>query len=550
MPDDNNISNHNQFKEAVESGVNEVIRSLGKFLSLTGGQSHVTVNEDGQLVITTDDVRIDITDIEIPDESSSSSSDSSASSASSDSSGSSASSHSSDSSDGLGRTVHNAYISSTSGLDTRDGTSETSPVATPARLQAVVKELLLADPESTVHVHLMKGDTFPSFGRWDKVHGHDGAYISFRSYGTGTDKPHIETTSANALEFWRETSHIEVRDLKISGTYGTSGISFKNISDVAVRNCDFHNASLSVTPGGFTGRWTVENVDIDGNTFVNVMGDPTKAHHRQSVFLDLCRKWKFNNNIIYRSGFEATVETPDEDLVGDIHNQGLYATGKCDPALEANHNFFMYCAGNGAQFRSGGNCHGNVMIWNTRSAGTWGRTYGAPTQTRGGWGEFTGNYVGGVPGVVNWAVGNIEHGRIADNIFVGPNALILYDEHGPNDRGGQRVGLNNLIVENNICRSTDGAGIIVTNNEGGYGVLYDYIDRPDGVEDPFGVIVRNNRVSNGVSGAAVAPDKNTVENNTIEDLSQFVAPDRTPELVDAILNREMTAADFIATYGS
>ena len=254
------------------------------------------------------------------------------------------------------------YVSS-SGDDANDGLSENSAIKT---LEAVNKlDLIPGDS-----VLFRKGDTFEGEIRFSNVRGVDGNPITFASYGSGDNKPIIESDSTVIL--FEKCDNIVVRDLQvnvngidrlaensecITGIYFSypfvGNEKYKNvyICDNTVKGNGVSNNIMGITVDG-TER-TVASTPSNVLTTCYITGNEVSYVGRSGIHsggwltnetvnqnqskLDYYRDFHFDNNYVHHVGcmgvyiVACTDSTINRNLIHDtgIYDENQLMEGEC-----------------------------------------------------------------------------------------------------------------------------------------------------------------------------------------------------------------------------
>ena len=441
------------------------------------------------------------------------------------------------------------------GDDASDGINPATPVKAFERTRQVLYRIGKADPDSVLAVMLRRGSTFPAFGM---LRGHEpettGGELSWKivvlkgtadqymvvgGYGDGS-RPVVENEAADAAFMMWGDGSLTHRYVEINGVEVRGGFLIHNLSvaeGLRVIDCIGQSANVVSMPLGNTARFA------DATIRDTVIRDcTTPQNHRSGVFVSRCDGLVIEDSVFDRNGWLApSPDTPDDELVVSIYNHGLYITSSCT-GVKFSRNVCTFNSGAGVQLRGGGNVTGNFIAWNGRTGMDWGLVNGSSTGMGGKTGEVSGNLIFDSGAGFGLGVSNIASGRIHNNTLVhvrGNNSpLLLRADHGENTRGGERVGINELIVENNLI-----VGNLVLEGDG-WGKL-----------GGAGVLIRGNRITGQIIrgadfadplGKVVIEDEAGQTNHADPGITE---PERTPELVEAITSQTLAAADLIERYG-
>ena len=534
------LGEHIEYKEAIETrddfwaagGTGEVIIRHSDQDGNPAWEIHEKAYDDGPPVIIS---------------SSSSSSDSSDSSISDASSESSASSQTEIIDYGP---VNEIFISSSEGNDGHNGRTEGTSIRSIFRAKNIAYDLRNADPNAVLSFRFKRGDVFGAFDMVISIRADGGGSkllagpdidnpTMFTDYGDPNDpRPHFElggnTGFRNNGDGGRMTN-MHWRSLSFKGT-GTSVGGLGGAENMTIEDCDMNGTPVIIQKWS-SGR--IKNLRII-NTVIWNCGDGDSG-----IFINGIDGVLYDRVVLYRNGFKTPMgqdmhNTPDEDLIISTREHGTYIVNDCT-GIEIINSFAVFNSGGGLQMRSAGLLEDSVIYDNQRTGVDWGLVNGSPTGVGGKTGIARRNYVRDDGAAWGFGASNIREGHVHDNIFVWGNAgwrapLYLRSDWGPNTHskevpGGERVGLNNLIIENNDvyghlnCQyngwgKLGGEGVTVRNNRIEGAVTYSDFDDPDGklvIED-------------GQEGA------------TLPVLNE---PDHSPETIQRILNREVDAKTFI-----
>ena len=432
------------------------------------------------------------------------------------------------------------------GVDTNDGLSELTAVATHERAKVIAGGILAANPRASVGILFRRGDRFPSFGRLEAgpivFRGTPERYLTFGAYGDGPrpvfqGDPQAENhRDRSAFRLWSGNSYIEFRGIRVeNGKFVDSHQSGRGLRFV---DCVSRNAHFTVAAPSGKRFVRVEFIDCVIYDCIVPTGDGS------AVWLHRCDKIRVVDTVLYRNGWIGSgPDAPDKELKISVRNHGIYITGDCQ--VDAfDRNVCIFNAGAGAQIRPAGNTRDNFVAWNGRTGLDWGLVNGrSELDDTPGTGTCAGNLIftgfGTGLGVSDLDGAVIENNTVISTPGSLKMAMQIRADHGPNafpEKGGRRSGINNTTVRGNRMRGRvrllkDGWGIL----PGAHGVTIEdnTFDRPLEINEE-----------------AKASAKVTIRNNvTNAKLSHITPPKRTDELIERILSRELRAADLIRRFG-
>lgn len=432
------------------------------------------------------------------------------------------------------------------GADTNDGLTELTAVATHRRAKVIAGSILAANPKASIGFLFRRGDRFPSFGRLEAgrivFRGTAERYLLFAAYGEGPrpvfrGDPEAENhRDRSAFRLWSGNSYIEFRGIRVEN--GKFLDSLLGGAGLRLVDCVGRNAHITVAAPKDKRFVGVELIDCLIYDCVVPGGDGS------AIWITRCDKVRVVDTVLYRNGWIGSgPDTPDDKLKGSVRNHGIYITGDCQ--VDAfDRNVCIFNAGAGAQVRPAGNTRGNFFAWNGRTGLDWGLVNGrSALDDKPGTGECSGNliFTGFGTGL---GVSDLDGAIIENNtIICAPKslnkAMQIRADHGPNafpEKGGQRFGINNTIVRGNRVRGRFHL------HEAGWGVL----------PGAHGVTIEDNTFDRPivVNDAARRSAKVKIRNNVTDaNLSHIAVPQRTDELIERILSRELRAADLIRMFG-
>lgn len=538
-----NISNHNQFKEAVQAAIKAAALDGELVDDFVGGQYHLTRDDMGKLLITTDDVRVEteamlnVPDPEPPVE------------------------PEPDPEPPVEPDPEPAppvvpgarvtiYISN-DGDNTSHGMSESHAVKTIARAKHIAYEARNSDTPAPLTFAFRRGDTFPEFdlmiayntqGKGKLVGGFDADNLTlFTAYGEGP-KPLFDIGGktgfravSNAGDADR-MSFCHFKSLQFIGT-GTAIGCLGKADTIIIEDCDMNGTSVVIQKWS-SGR--VSNLKIIDTVIKNC------GNGSSGAFLNGIDGVLFDRSVFYRNGYKSPMgqtvrDTPDIDLTISTREHGVYIVNDCTGCRIEN-SFAVFNSGAGWQMRGGGDLFDSVVYGNRRTGVDWGLVNGSPTGIGGKTGEVSRNYVKDDGAAWGFGASNIASGHVHNNTFVWGGVgwrtpLYLRSDWGPNNHskevpGGERVGLNNLLVEDN-------------NVYGHINAQYNGWGKMGG----DGVTLRNNKATGELTKSDFDdPDGKLVVDGDGQfgvDLPAINHPDLSSETINRILNREVRAVDFI-----
>lgn len=438
------------------------------------------------------------------------------------------------------------------GNDANDGRTPETAVATIARAQTLAYWIRKADPAAPLEFRFRRGDNFGAWGIcWAKrshepndyyansVAGTAERYTLFTGYGSGAKPNFVSDETVFRMvndEKGNLGSFLEFRGLASQGK--GAFISFLSAGrGMRIVDCDLNGKNVMVQA---IYNAPYSDMEIIDTLIWNCL---TTSGHRSGLFLKNVDGLTLDRVVLYRNGWNGTPDMPNSELGKDVYNHGAYITAECDDVKITNTSA-IFNAGGGLQMRPGGDLRDSFVAWNARTGVDWGLVNGSPTGVGGKTGEVTGNLIIDSGDAWGFGVSNIRSGHVHHNTFVHVRGLrqpvLLRADHGPNTHskdveGAERVGLNDLVIEDNtiigdVTLQYDGWG-----QRGGDGVLLrrnvvtGSFTQRNPFEDPNGKIV----IEDGQSGFPAAG---------------IAEPEMSPELIERILSRELRATDLIQMF--
>ncbi|QOV89119.1 Calx-beta domain-containing protein [Humisphaera borealis] len=339
------------------------------------------------------------------------------------------------------------YVSTSSGSDSNNGSSPSSPVMSFARAKKLMRS------GAGDQLLLKRGDTFrESFGYWD-ISGKDASNPTLiGAYGSG-NRPLVATGSKNGFN-----------------------TAFAGVHDVAIIGLNFSAAGRgSAVPDGIisTGKVTnflIEDTKVEGYRnnidFESFLGPSYNLKVRRSVVVDAWSRGSHSQGI-YADGVHGVLlegNVFDHNGWGNgagqtMFNHNAYITAKSS-GLTAIDNIFANASSHGLQARPGGTVTGNAFI-NNGVGLSYGLVNGSGVVTPGGVTGivannifYGGHNIGAAPAGVGIETSNIKSATITDNLFqIGvtttPNPAIAVSNINGTTNRASAVGIQSLNITNN-----------------------------------------------------------------------------------------------------
>lgn len=438
------------------------------------------------------------------------------------------------------------------GDDSRAGRTPETAVATVNQAKKIAYLLRAADPGTVLTFAWRRGDTFteaftimklikPSGAEGGLAGGFPDNPTIFTGYGEGA-KPRFELGRKQAFgavvnenDTARHMSHTRFDGLSFVGTRTAIGLLGPS-KDIEIRACDFEGTNVTLQARRFGGPADLRLIDTNITNCGN---------GKSGMFLNGVKGVLLDRVVLYRNGYrtpdgQPLAETPDEDMKVTVLHHGAYITNTCTDVRIVN-SFAIFNGGAGLQMRAGGELLDTVVAWNQRTAVDFGWVNGSPPGVGGKTALVARNYIQDDGAAQGLGLENIKGGLVADNILVWrrgwKSPLHLRARWGPNNHkneveGGERVGINNLIVERNDVYGN------VTVQFNGWGKL-----------GGDGATLRLNRVSGVLNKIDFAdPDGKLIfgDDQFNRTLPAINKPIQNANTIQRILNREVRAIDFIS----
>ena len=333
------------------------------------------------------------------------------------------------------------YLSSSSGNDHNSGTSPSAPVASIAKATALV--------HSGDTLLLKAGDSWnQGLGNWSKSN------TVIASYGTGA-KPKINTVD-DGLAIIR-ASNFTVRGISFTGLNNTNRngiVTTGGNGNLTIDNCDVTGFRFNITAQGYFGA--INGLKIINSTVTRTNGKGLSS----GLYADNVHGLTMTNDVFDHNGG-----------VGSMFNHGAYITATCSNLVVTGCTF-AFSANYGMQARCGGTISNNTFQSNSVGLSV-GLVNGSGVNTAGGVvANVTNNTFTGVGvGLHNgWGMdlGNIKSGVVSGNQFLNGTGQ-RYAYAISLDRGtaaGPQVGVNNLVISNNVARNWGSHVINISPNAG------------------------------------------------------------------------------------
>lgn len=258
------------------------------------------------------------------------------------------------------------YVSSSSGNDASDGLSTNSAVATIAKGRSLLRD------GSADWLLLKRGDTFGSFGTWNRRGRSADEPMLLGAYGTG-NRPIIDSGTSygiSTVTSSQGTNNIVIQSLDFvpsSYNHFNAGADLAGIrftargSNITIEDCRIRGYKDNIVIGGETDVGTVSNVLIRRNVIVDAHADPSIGH-AQGIYLGkFAQNVTIEQNILDHNGWRPGV---DADRVGYNHN--IYSQTNAANVLVRD-NVITRASFYGVKFNSGGTITGNFFARNSES---------------------------------------------------------------------------------------------------------------------------------------------------------------------------------------
>lgn len=348
------------------------------------------------------------------------------------------------------------YVSSSSGSDSNPGT-QSAPV------KSIAKGISMMRSGMPDHVRLKRGDSWTENLGWAKSGRSSQEPAVMEAYGTGA-RPVIKAGSGTAIQV-------------ASGN--VNNVAFTGIKLYA-HTRDPNAPGFSRSEGGYGIRFVagttgvlVEDMEIDqflfGMLFQDFNGPQSNVKIRRSVITDSYSIYKAHSSGIYAHGVNGLTleenvwdhngwnsQVSGGDATGQNHN--AYLTERTTNVVVKG-NIFADGSSHGLQARAGGEIRDNLFLRNP-IAMSYGLVNGAALKAGGVTGVVDGNVIldgrniGNTPRGTAMEIGNVKSATISNNIISdnskSQNAAIALGTGGDLLNAGSGVGINNLVIEDNV----------------------------------------------------------------------------------------------------
>ena len=349
------------------------------------------------------------------------------------------------------------YVSSSGGSDSNSGTSSDRPVKTLKRAASLVRDNM---PD---HMLLKSGDSWTENLSWGKGGRSSQEPLVIGAYGDGA-RPMIKAGSRTALDVnAQDVDHLAIVGIhfsahtrdpnasnfsRTSGSYGirfVAGTDGLLIEDVVIDQ--FTNNLLLQGYGG-----TQNNVRIRRSIITDAYGLDGKS---QGMYATKVNGLLLEENVFDHNGWNSRVSGGGASALS--HN--AYIAFDCNGVVVKG-NVFSDASSHGLQARAGGVVQDNLFLDNPIHM-SFGLVNGSELKPGGVSGTVEGNVMLGTRSIGGsyrgWAMelGNIKGATVRNNIVAndgtsGGAAAIMIGFGSNVANSSQGVGVNNLVIENNI----------------------------------------------------------------------------------------------------
>ena len=343
------------------------------------------------------------------------------------------------------------YVSSSSGNDRNSGLSPSSPVASLAKAESLIRN------DSADEMLLKKGDTWNTgLGYWSKQGISASSPIVIGAYGTGA-RPTLDTGNQSAFTDGGNTlANVDIIGLKMvanaRGAAGPNGINVDSkVDNFLIENCDIQDYGNNIVFQEYYGA--MDNITIRRSIIADAWSG--SGAHSQGLFCDGVHGITLEQNVFDHNGWNTaaggwmTIFNHDAYITAD--NSGLVAIG----------NTFSNASNFGLEARCGGTIENN-LFYNDADGLDFGLVDGSPLTPGGVSGVISGNVfsashtIGGVSYGGAVLIGNVNSGglRVTNNVFtnnsIGKVAAIQLSVGAGNSNASSAVGLNNITISGNV----------------------------------------------------------------------------------------------------
>ena len=446
---------------------------------------------------------------------------------------------------------HLIYVSSSSGVDSYDGSSPTFPVASITRAMSLLRT---GHPDWLL---FKRGDTFNGIFSFSPSGLSSTDPMVVTNYGDPTlPRPIIDggaqtvfrTGSSNhdiyviGLDFTSSTHDPTSPNFTGQGSYGFYDLGGTN--DLLIEDCVFRNFVNDVTFQGYYAP--LSNITLRRN---EILDSYSTVGHSQGLYADTVTNLTIDQNVFDHDGWNANVPGAQ----ATIYNHDCYLHSSNNNCIVTN-NIFADAGSFGLQARAGGIVDNNLFVGDPYGF-SFGLVNGATTRAGGVTGEAVGNVIL-APRIDNsngWGVGamigNLKPGggtTISNNIFsedlAGNQPALQFVPGVAVANPTQEVGLNTLVVSNNTIYNW-GFGLSLSTL---------YVPGTAGSNGLTAIVIRNNNFQNNVTGRIISHGDmydprfedwsgNVYNSTTIAQASWFQLQGVTTSLTNWQANIEPTA---------
>jgi len=363
------------------------------------------------------------------------------------------------------------YVSSSSGNDRNSGLSPSSPVATLAKAESMIRN------DSADEMLLKKGDTWSTgLGYWSKQGISPQDPIVIGAYGSGA-RPTLATGNQSAFTAGGGVlANVDIIGLKMianaRAASGQNGVNVDSrVDNFVIENCDIEDYGNDIVFQKYYG--TMSNITIRRSIVADAWSG--NGAHSQGLFCDGVNGITLQQNVFDHNGWNPSrggwMTIFNHDVYITANNSGLVATG----------NTFSNASNFGLEARCGGIVENN-LFYNDADGLDFGLVDGSPLTPGGVSGVISGNVFSGshAIGSVSFGggvlIGNINKNglKVTNNVFtnnsVGKVAAIQLSVGAGNPNASSAVGINNVtITGNDVYKWYEGLYIAGGMHPGGSG---------------------------------------------------------------------------------
>ncbi len=343
------------------------------------------------------------------------------------------------------------YVSSSSGNDRNSGLSPSSPLASLAKAESLLRN------DSADEMLLKKGDTWNTgLGYWGKQGISASQPIVIGAYGTGA-RPTLDTGNQSAFTSGGGTlANVDIIGLKMvdnaRGAAGANGINVDSrVNNFLIENCDIQDYGNNIVFQQYYGP--MYNITIRRSIIADAWSG--SGAHSQGLFCDGVHGITLQQDVFDHNGWNTSaggwMTIFNHDAYLTANNSGLVAVG----------NTFSNASNFGLEARCGGTVENN-LFYNDADGLDFGLVDGSPLTAGGVSGVISGNVfsashaIGGVTFGGGVMIGNINKAglRVTNNVFtnnsIGKVAAIQLSVGAGNPNASSAVGLNNVTISGNV----------------------------------------------------------------------------------------------------